>query len=75
MPKFITMKEAAKRIGVHPVTLSRWAEKGKVTYYKLGTRKKFRPEDVEKILEEARHDAGRPISKTTEEQAGTDRPV
>ena len=35
--RYITAKQAAKMLGVHPVTLYRWAKRGKIRYIKTPT--------------------------------------
>jgi len=54
MTEFLTMKEVAKRLKVHPVTVNRYCKQGKLTYYQVGCRKRFLEEDVNKYLEGAK---------------------
>ena len=56
MIEFLTMKEVAKMLRVHPVTVNRYCDQGKLTYYQIGHRKRFVREDILQYLEgEKRH--------------------
>lgn len=52
MMKLLSIKEAADLLGVHPETLRRWDNEGKLTAIKVGDRgdRKYRQEDLLKIL-------------------------
>ena len=52
--KFLTMKEVADMLGVHPVTINRYCNQNKLTYYQVGSRKRFLLEDVEIYIEGAK---------------------
>lgn len=45
----LTVRQAARRLGVNPETLRRWVRKGAIPYVELGPnkRKKFRQSDVD----------------------------
>ena len=57
MKDFLTKKQAAKLLNRHPVTINRYCEQEKLTYYQIGSRKMFLHEDIEKFLEESKHNA------------------
>ena len=46
MEKYLTLKETATLLGVHTITVTRWCNEGKMTYYLLGSRKRFLESDV-----------------------------
>jgi excisionase family DNA binding protein len=48
----LTIAEAAEMLRLHPNTIRRWADSGKLKAYRLGSRgdRRFRREDVEAIL-------------------------
>lgn len=48
----ISLKEAARILNVHPETLRRWDNQGRLKAIKVGSRKdrKYRPADIVKIL-------------------------
>lgn len=52
MSDFLSVREVAERLDVHPMTIKRWCEKRKLTYYVIGQRKKFKEEDIEKYIED-----------------------
>lgn len=51
--EYITSKEAAEFLGVHPNTLKNWARKKKIAFYTSPMNKwyMFKKSDLEKILE------------------------
>jgi len=51
MREFLTMKEVADILGVHPVTINRYCKQNKLTYYQVGCRKRFLREDIENFIE------------------------
>lgn len=54
---YLTQKQAAPRIGVHPSTLSRLCARGEgPPFYKIGNQKLFKVEDLEEWLEEQRNE-------------------
>ena len=44
--QLITTEEAAKILGVSKVTLHNWKLKGKIKYYRIGTRIRFKRQDL-----------------------------
>jgi len=48
--KLMTLHEAARYLGVHPVTVSRYCKSNRLTYYLFGSRKRFKEEDLDKFL-------------------------
>jgi len=49
--KLYITEEAAKILGVHPVTLSRYCREGKIGFYKIGRRRRFSDEDIQNFIE------------------------
>jgi len=52
-PKVAKMRlaEAAEMLGVHPETLRRWADEGKVPYVRTpGGERRFASEDIEAVM-------------------------
>lgn len=46
--RMLTPREVADRAGVHPKTVARWAESGRLPYARtLGGHRRFRESDVE----------------------------
>ncbi|MFZ5925787.1 MAG: helix-turn-helix transcriptional regulator [Bacillota bacterium] len=55
MVRYITLQEAAERLGVHRTTLYRWARGGRIPLYSFGPRStRIKEEDLERLEEEAR---------------------
>ena len=54
MKEFITMQEAAILLDVNPVTVRRYCEQGKLSYYQIGSRKRFVKEDIENYIERSK---------------------
>lgn len=46
----ISSVEAGKLLGIHPVTLLRWAREGRVPHRRLGRKVKFRSSDLNQWL-------------------------
>ena len=53
MKDFLNMRQTAELLGVHPVTINRYCKLGKLTYYQVGSRKRFLKEDIEKFIKGA----------------------
>ena len=51
--EFLNLKQTAEILGVHPVTIKRYCEQGKLTYYQVGARKRFLKEDITNFIEGA----------------------
>jgi excisionase family DNA binding protein len=51
MKKALTLKEACKHLGVHPNTLRKWADTGKIKSFRFGKRgdRRFNVKDIAKI--------------------------
>jgi len=64
MTEFLNMKDVATLLKLHPITIQRYCNQGKLTYYQVGARKRFKQEDVDKFLEENKHDATGPKNNT-----------
>jgi len=45
----LTTKKAAAYLGVHEMTVYRWAKKGAIPMFKIGGRWRCRQEDLEKM--------------------------
>ncbi len=57
LPKLVGIKDAAEMLGVHPATLRRWDEEGKLKAVRIGDRRgvgdrRYRIGDIEKIVSE-----------------------
>ena len=52
LSRLLTMKEAARILGVHPLTLKRWNREGKVTFVFLpvGNRPRITQEEVNRLM-------------------------
>jgi excisionase family DNA binding protein len=44
---FISATEAGKLLGIHPVTLLRWAREGRVPHRRFGRKVKFRESELD----------------------------
>ncbi len=56
----------AEILKVHPATINRYCQQNKLTYYLVGSRKRFLKEDIDKYLEGAKRHAegnGNPFNK------------
>ena len=52
-PSYLTVKEAAARIGITPVHLYRLVENEKIAHFRFGGSIKLRPEDVDAFVASA----------------------
>jgi len=52
----LRLKAAAEVLGVHPVTLRRWADEGPVPVVRPGRERRFRTEELERFLSQAPKD-------------------
>ncbi len=50
MNDLLSVKDAAKRLGISNHTLNGWVSKRKVPFVKLGRRTLFNPMDLERII-------------------------
>lgn len=52
--QFLTVKQAAERLGVAPNTLRAWGSSGKIPEYRhpVNNYRLFKPEDIDRILQE-----------------------
>jgi len=52
MDTFYTLKQAANILGVHRLTISRWAKEGKITliYLPVGNRPRISKSELDRIL-------------------------
>ena len=57
MKEFLNMKEVAELLKVHPVTINRYCNQGKLTYYQVGARKRFVQEDIDNFIQGAKRHA------------------
>jgi len=55
----LRLKAAAAVLGVHPVTLRRWADEGRVPVVRPGRERRFRTEDLDRFLGQAPKDIPR----------------
>ena len=49
--KLLTIKEAAERLSMGVPTLYTWVLQGKITHVKLGRSVRFRPEDLDDLVQ------------------------
>ena len=54
MEEWLTVTEAAKRLGLARATLYRWAKVGILPIYKVGTLSRVKAEDVQRLTEKAK---------------------
>lgn len=47
---YLTTKQAAKRIGVDPSTLYRWEKERYLTPVRLGSKRRYKQSDIDRIL-------------------------
>jgi len=57
MQDFLNIRQVAELLGVHPVTINRYCRQGKLTYYQVGSRKRFLKEDIDNFIEGAKRHA------------------
>ncbi|HET7386829.1 MAG TPA: helix-turn-helix domain-containing protein [Nocardioidaceae bacterium] len=49
--KLLTTGQVAERFAVHPATVARWADEGKLpVIHTPGGQRRFRPEDVDRFM-------------------------
>lgn len=54
-PEWLTVAEAAERLGVHPKTVTIWSREGRlVAYLTPGGHRRFKPVDVDNLLRRER---------------------
>ncbi len=59
MKDFLNMRQTAEMLGVHPVTINRYCKQGRITFYQVGSRKRFLKEDIEKFIRGAIREANK----------------
>ena len=55
---FLSLEEAASHLGVSKRTVDRMAREGRVTWYRLGTRKRFKRRDLDESMTRVQGSAG-----------------
>lgn len=52
LPKLLTIKQASEILNVHVETLRRWDKRGKLKAIRVNERgdRRYRPEDIEKLM-------------------------
>lgn len=70
---WLSLKDAAARLTVHPTTLRRWADKGAITYMLTpGGHRRFAEADIDRFVQEQRRaHAPVPVAQAWAEQALT----
>jgi excisionase family DNA binding protein len=53
-PDLLTAPELATKCKVHPVTIRRWTASGLIPSIKLGRCRRYRPQDVEQVLQRSK---------------------
>lgn len=67
---FFSLKDAADQLGVHPVTLRRWAESGKIQVVRTpGGHRRFAATEIERIKRRESGDSRETIGEAFEQQA------
>ncbi len=65
-----SLKEAADRLGVHPVTLRRWAESGKIQAVRTpGGHRRFTESEIKRLTTQAESDGSDTIGEQLKETA------
>lgn len=56
LTRLLTMKEAARILGVHPLTIKRWNREGKVTlvFLPVGNRPRITQEEVNRLMQQTK---------------------
>jgi len=54
MSNMLTIREVAKQLHVHPNTLRRWSDAGRITAYRINSRgdRRFRRQDIARFFAE-----------------------
>lgn len=69
---YLSLKEAADQLGVHPVTLRRWAESGKIQVVRTpGGHRRFSTSEIERLKRLDSGEAGPSIGEELREKALT----
>ncbi len=60
MSNMLTVREVAQLLHVHPNTLRRWTDAGRIRFYRVTARgdRRFRQEDIARLLTELNTDQG-----------------
>lgn len=48
--KYLDTNQTAKILGIHPVTLRRYCQEGKIGFYTIGNSRRFTQADIEQFL-------------------------
>jgi excisionase family DNA binding protein len=61
MERLLTLEQAGQLLGVHPVTIKRWAEQGLTTlnYLPLGNRPRIKQSEVDRLMSLPKPEQGR----------------
>ncbi|HEY7060472.1 MAG TPA: helix-turn-helix domain-containing protein [Chloroflexota bacterium] len=60
-PRYYTVGQAARTLGVSPATIWRWIQTGKLAAYRIGPRAiRIRPEDLQATIQPVRPDSSGP---------------
>lgn len=78
--ELLRLSRAARRLGVHPVTLRLWADSGKIPVMRAGRERRFSSDDVDAMKVPGGERAGRPrleglyvrVSGTTGQESSLD---
>jgi excisionase family DNA binding protein len=66
-PTLLTVGEAAKRLGVHPKTLRRWTDAGRLPFIRLPSgHRRFRADLIERLTREIGPVAAEPETRDEE---------
>jgi len=68
--RYLTVSEAARRLGVHPKTVRTYADMGALPFMRLpGGHRRFREEDLDEFLRQRRVEVREPSAEELEKNA------
>lgn len=52
--ELISLKDAARRLGIEPGTLRKWVQARRIAFYRIGAHPKFSAADLDRFIESKR---------------------